>query len=100
MTHRLLLAPVDFCPNSIIPITWNPECPPPHLFYLKQLAKGARADVYYNFRENTKALVISKRLNSPSRITEQIQILKHHLECISRDLQVLWITQKVFSMFL
>ena len=33
-------------------------------------------------------------------MTEQIQILKRLLECISRDLKVLWIAQKVFSMYL
>ena len=34
------------------------------------------------------------------RMTEQIQILKRLLECISRDLELLWIAQKVFSMYL
>ena len=33
-------------------------------------------------------------------MTEQIQILKRLIECISRDLEVLWIVQKVFSMYL
>ena len=33
-------------------------------------------------------------------MTEQIQILKRFLECISRDLKVLWIAQKVFAMYL
>ena len=33
-------------------------------------------------------------------MTEQIQILKRLIECISRDLEVLWIAQKVFSMYL
>ena len=33
-------------------------------------------------------------------MTEQIQIFCGRLECISKDLKVLWITQKVFSMHL
>ena len=33
-------------------------------------------------------------------MTEQIQILKRRLECISRDLKVLWIALKVFSLYL
>ena len=33
-------------------------------------------------------------------MTEQIQILKLRLECISRDLKVLWIAGNVFSMYL
>ena len=40
-----------------------------------------------NFRENkTEALLISKRSKFPLRMTEQIQILRRHLECISRAL--------------
>ena len=42
------------------------------------------AITYTNFRENNaeEALIISKRLKCPW-ITEQIQILKRHLECNS-----------------
>ena len=32
-------------------------------------------------------------------MTEQIQILWRRFECISRDLKVLWIASKVFSMY-
>ena len=35
-----------------------------------------------------KPFVISKRLKFPARMTEQVQILWHRLECISRDLRV------------
>ena len=34
------------------------------------------------------------------RMTEQIQILQRRLECISRDLKVLWIALNDFSMHL
>jgi len=33
-------------------------------------------------------------------MTEQIQILKLRLECISRDLKGFWIAENVFSMYL
>ena len=33
-------------------------------------------------------------------MTEQIQILKRLLECVSKDLKVLWIAQKLLSMYL
>ena len=33
-------------------------------------------------------------------MAEQIQILRRRLECFSRDLKVVWITKKVFSMHL
>ena len=39
-------------------------------------------------------------LGSPNRYREQMQILMHRLECISRDLKVLWIASKVFLMYL
>ena len=33
-------------------------------------------------------------------MAEQIQILRRRLECFSRDLKVVWIAKKVFSMHL
>ena len=33
-------------------------------------------------------------------MTEQIQSLQRRLECVSRYLKVLWIAQKVFSVYL
>ena len=39
-------------------------------------------------------------LGSPNRYREQMQILMRHLECISRDLKVLWIASNVFLMYL
>ena len=33
-------------------------------------------------------------------MTEQVQILQRRLECLSRDLKVLWIALKVFSVYL
>ena len=39
-------------------------------------------------------------LGSPNRYREQMQILMRRLECISRDLKVLWIASKVFLMYL
>ena len=35
--------------------------------------------------------------SSSPRMTEQVQILKHRLECISRDLKVLWVALKCFQ---
>ena len=44
-----------------------------------------------------KPLKFRTHSRSP-RMTEQIQTLQLLLECISRDLKVLWIAKKVFSM--
>ena len=38
-----------------------------------------------------------RRDPSSPRMTEQVQILKRRLECISRDLKVLWIALKSFQ---
>ena len=45
-----------------------------------------------------KPLQFRNDSNSPW-MTEQIQILQHRLECISRDLKVLWKPKKCFNLF-
>ena len=86
-------------PNKFVQ-KWKPK-----LFGSKNvMERGISKILTFVIRYNTSKIFgkiilkpLYRRDPSSPRMTEQVQILKRRLECISRDLKVLWIALKCFQ---
>ena len=70
------------------------------------MERGIRKCPTYVIRQITSKIfgkiilkpLLFRKVSSSPRMTEQIQILQRRFECISRDVKVLWVALRAFSM--